>query len=141
MVSIPKIFGIMSCCVICLSLANAAQADDNAPNPSANMISDSCYEKPTGQVQREYQTGELQQSNMNCYRTMEGAETVKGELRRISGDNYVVQRFTGQEVRLHTDSYTQMSTGLRVGDRIEAKVDDARDKDDQKRVLSIHRIQ
>lgn len=137
MVSIPKILGMMACAVMSLSLANAVHAGDNANIPSANMKSDPCSEKPTGQPNQENKIGQPQGTTMNCNRSVEGGETIKGELLRISGDNYVVQRFDGREVRLHTDANTQMARGLRQGDHIEAQVDDVRDGDDQKRVRSI----
>ncbi len=143
MVSIPKIvgMGMMACGVLCLSLANATHAGDTANIPSANMKSDPCSEKPTGQDNQENKIGQPQGSTMNCNRSTEGGETVKGELLRISGDNYVVQRFDGREVRLHTDANTEMTKGLHQGDRIEAQVDDVRDRDDHKRVLSIHQVE
>lgn len=130
MVSIPKIVGVMSCgVVLCLSLANVTQAADEA-QVADRMKSDPCAGKTTGQP-----------DPLNCERTIgEGAESIKGELLRISGDNYVVQRFTGQEVRLHTDAHTQIPEDLRQGNRIEAQVDEVRDMNDQRRVLSIHRI-
>ena len=78
---------------------------------------------------------------MNCNRSTEGGETIKGELLRISGDNYVVQRFDGREVRLHTDANTEMIKELHQGDRIEANVADERDSNDQKRVRSIRQIE
>src|SRR5687767_13798927 len=101
MVSIPKIVGSIACGVLCLSLANATHAGDNANIPT-NMKTDPCSEKPTGQVNQDNKVGQPQGSTMNCNRSTEGGETIKGELLRISGDNYVVQRFDGREVRLHT---------------------------------------
>lgn len=130
MVSLPKIVGVLSCSVVlCASLANAAQAADDAL-VADRMTSDPCAERTPGQPDQ-----------FNCNRQVrEGAESIKGELLRISGDNYVVQQFTGQEVRLHTDAQTQLSADLRQGDRIEAQIDEARDRNDQKRVLSIRRL-
>ena len=133
MVSIPKVAGVLSCAVVlCLSLSNAAQAADDAL-AADTMKSDPCAD-------RVKIIGESEP--INCDRdAREGTDTIKGEVLRIQGDNYVVQRFTGQEVRLHTDANTQIAEGLRQGDRIEARVNDVRDMNDNKRVLSIRQIE
>lgn len=144
MISIPKVAGVLSCAVVlCLSLSNAAQAADDTLGADTmksedalgadRMKSDPCADRVDIIGQSE---------PMNCDRgAREGTDTIKGEVLRISGDNYVVQRFTGQEVRLHTDANTQIAEGLRQGDRIEARVDDVRDMNDNKRVLSIRQIE
>lgn len=133
MVSIPKVVGVLSCSVVlCLSLSNATQAADDALGADT-MKSDPCADRVEIIGQSE---------PMNCDRdAREGTDTIKGEVLRIQGDNYVVQRFTGQEVRLHTDANTQIAEGLRQGDRIEARVNDVRDMNDNKRVLSIRQIE
>jgi hypothetical protein len=131
MVSIPKVVGVLSCgVVLCLSLSNitqAAQAADEAP-VTDNMKSDPCA---AGQP-------ELSGCDTDA---QENVDTIKGEVLRIQGDHFVVQRFTGQEVRLHTDANTQTAEGIRRGDYIEAEVSDVRDMNDQKRVRSIRRIE
>ena len=117
-VSIPKVVGVLSCgALLCLSLSNTAQAAqpaDEAP-VADNMKSDT--------------------------EAQENIDTIKGEVLRIQGDNFVIQRFNGQEVRLHTDANTQRTEGIRQGDYIEAQVSDMRDMNDEKRVRSIRHIE
>ena len=119
MVSIPKIIGVVSCsAVLCLSLSNAAQAR-MSPGPCADRISG-------------------QPNLLKCDKeTMRVIETIKGEVLRVEGDNYVVKRFNGKEVRLHIDQTTKISGHIGRGDRIEAKV---REVNDQEHVLSIHQV-
>ena len=61
-------------------------------------------------------------------------ETIKGEVLRVDGNNYRIQRFDGREVRLYADQNTQTSGMINRGDRIEATVQEV---EDQKHVLSI----
>lgn len=119
MVSIHKIIGVVSCsAVLCLSLSNAAQARMN-PGPCADGISG-------------------QPNLLKCdEETLKGIETIKGEVLRVDGENYLVQRFNGREVRLHIDQATKMSGLISRGDRIEAKVGEV---DHLKHVLSLRQI-
>ncbi len=66
--------------------------------------------------------------------TRQGVETIKGEVSRIDGNDLLVQRYNGKEVRFHIDQATRMTEFIGPDDRIEAKVDD------QEHVLSIHQI-
>ena len=62
----------------------------------------------------------------------QSAKTIKGEVLRIEGDNYVVKDQDGKEVRLHIDQTTKMSEKkLDQGELIEATVNE------QNHVLSI----
>ena len=130
MVSVPKVVGVLSCSVVlCLSLSNATQAADDA------LVTERMKSDPADRTT-------AQRELSNCDRAAQGdTDTIKGELLRIQGDNYVVQRFNGQEVRLHTDANTQKTVGIRRGDRIEAEVSDVRDVNDDKCVRSIRRIE
>jgi hypothetical protein len=77
MVSSPKIIGVMSCSVmLCLSLSNAAQATER-------MKPDPCADRNGGQ------------SNLvKCdEETRHGIDTVTGEVFRIDGNDFLVQRF------------------------------------------------
>jgi hypothetical protein len=51
-----------------------------------------------------------------------GGWTIRGEVLRIEGHNYVVKGGNGKEVRLHTDKTTQIMEKIQPGDRIEAKL-------------------
>ena len=122
MVSIPKIIGIISCgAVLCLSLSNAAQATER-------MGHNPCADRKGGLP-----------NLVKCDEEMrQGIETVKGEVLRVDGDNYFVERFDGKEVLLHIDQTTKMNSRIAQGDRIEAKVGEA---NDQLHVLSLNRLE
>ena len=69
--------------------------------------------------------------------TRQSIDTVSGEVLRIDGNDFLVQRFNGKEVRLHLDANTQMNEIIGLGDRIEAKVSDVNER---QHVLSIHQL-
>jgi hypothetical protein len=48
--------------------------------------------------------------------------SIKGEVLRVEGSNYVVKEETGKEVSLHTDSTTEKTGDITEGYRIEALV-------------------
>jgi hypothetical protein len=58
--------------------------------------------------------------------TLESGKTIKGEVLRIEGPNYIVKnREDGKEVRLRIDKNTQMNPlGVITGDKVMAKMDD-----------------
>lgn len=120
MVSIPKIIGVLSCSfVLCVSLSNATQAE---------MKHDPCTDRK----------GELP-GLMKCEaESGQGIETVKGEVLRIEGDSFVVERFDGKKVNLHIDETTKMGSFIGRGDRIEANV---REVNEQEHVLTIRLIE
>jgi hypothetical protein len=118
MITCSKIVGSMSSgLVLCLSLSGGTQA-----------ASDPCVNKKAGQSSI-VQCGEEKR---------QGIDTIKGEVLRMEGNNYVVQQFYGKEVRLITNAASLVAGIIALGDSIEAKV---RDRDDQKHVLSIRQIQ
>ncbi len=120
MVSIPKIVGVISFSVVLgLSLSNATQA---------GMKHDPCADRKGGQPNLVMCNEEMRQ----------GIETVKGEVLRIEGGNYLIERFDGKEMQLHVDQNTKMSGHIGRGDRIEAKV---RDVDYQTHVLSVRQLE
>jgi hypothetical protein len=67
--------------------------------------------------------------------TVQGVNTIKGEVLRIKGEHFYVRQSDGKEVHLHTKPTTQMLTEFKKGDRIEAKVND------QNHALSIRQAQ
>lgn len=117
MVQLLKIVGGMSSgFVLCLSLSDVTQA-----------ASDPCIDRNAGQS-----------SIVKCgEESRNGIDTIKGEVLRIEGNNYVVQQFYGKEVQLITDAASQVAGIIVLGDSIVAKV---RNMDDQKHVLSIRQI-
>jgi hypothetical protein len=120
MVSVPKIIGVLSCSVVlCLSLSNATQA---------GVKHDPCADSK----------GELSGLVKCDAETREGIETVKGEVLRIEGDSFVVERFDGKKVNLHIDETTKMGSFIGAGDHVEAKV---RAVNDQEHVLTIRLIE
>jgi hypothetical protein len=115
----PKIMGISCSIMLCLGLTNAAQAE--------RMKADPCADRKTGL-----------HGNLNCDKdSRQGIDTVKGQVLRIEGSTYVVERSDGKTVELFTDQTTQMTRRIDRGDWIEAKV---REVEDQKLATSIYRI-
>ena len=122
MVSLLKIIGVMSCSfVLCLSLSNVTQAADK-------MEIDPCADRKGGEP-----------NLLKCdEQTRQGIHTFKGEVLRVDGDSYLIQRYDGKEVRYRVDSGTEMSGLIGRGDRIEAKV---REVNDETRVLSLRQLE
>ena len=130
MISIPKIVGVLSCgFLLCIGLSNEAQAD-NAASAQDEMKADQSDRRQGGQKAGEQQTSDELKSGQS-----KDGKTIKGDLLRVEGDNYVVKGQDGKEVRLHTDKTTQMLGEIKKGDRIEAKVND------QNHALSIRQTQ
>jgi hypothetical protein len=101
MVSIPKVVGVMSCgFLLCLGLSNcqsnAGPAHDTA-STTDEMKMDQSDRRPV-------------------------TESIKGEVLRVEGQNYVVKREDGKEVSLHADSTTQTTGDISEGYKIEAEV-------------------
>ena len=121
MMSIPKIIGVMSCgVVLCLGLSSVQAAEKMSPDPCANR-----------------KGGEP--NLVKCDdETQQGIETIKGEVLRVEGNTYFVERFDGKEMLLHVDQTTKMSGHIGRGDRIEAKVHEV---NNQEHVLAIHQIE
>ncbi|HKQ35064.1 MAG TPA: hypothetical protein VJT11_07145 [Nitrospiraceae bacterium] len=119
MVSIPKIIGVIACSVVLgLSVSNATQA----------ITGDPCAQRKGGQP-----------NLLLCdQETRQGIETIKGEVLRVDGNNYLIERFDGKEVTLHIEQTTKMSGRIGQGDRIEAKVGEA---DHLKHVLSLRQLE
>jgi hypothetical protein len=49
--------------------------------------------------------------------------TIKGEVLKIEGENYVVKDAAGKEVKLHVNAQTKKEGDIKVGDKIEAQAD------------------
>jgi len=115
MVSSPKIIVGVSCAfVLCLGLSNVTGAAGDQLGLSTGVEdTKSCTDK---NVEREVGV-------MKCREAL-GLDLIEGKVLRVDGDNYLVQRSDGKEVRLHTDANTQRTAPIRQGDRIEAKVNE-----------------
>ena len=53
-----------------------------------------------------------------------GTKSIKGEVLRVEGHNYVIKGEDGKEVSLRTDSTTQQTGDISQGYNIEAQVND-----------------
>jgi hypothetical protein len=112
MVSIPKVVGVMSCgFVLCLGLSTAAKAAEEPP--AAESM------KPDPSADRTGNPPDLVKTDED---TLQGINTIKGEVLRIKGEHVYVRRSDGKEVHMHTKPTTQMMGEFKKGDRIEAKV-------------------
>jgi uncharacterized protein YdeI (BOF family) len=49
------------------------------------------------------------------------AQTLKGEVLKIDGENYTIKDASGKEVRIHVDKTTKTEGALKVGDKVEAQ--------------------
>lgn len=116
MVSIPKVVGVMLCaCLLSLGLSTAARAAEKPP--AERMKPDTSADRKGGQP-------DLVKPDED---TMQGINTIKGEVLRIKGEHLYVGRSDGKEVHLHTKPTTQMTGEFKKGDRIEVKVNDQND--------------
>jgi hypothetical protein len=70
--------------------------------------------------------------------TQEGIHTIKGEVLRVDGADYLVRVYGGKEVRLRVDSATEMSEPIGRGARIEAKVHEV---NEEQSVLSLRQVE
>ena len=105
MVTIRKMIGAMSCgWVLGLILSNAAIPAVVAGSDCAEQQGD-----PPNRVKCE---AEMRQD----------IETVRGDVLRVEGENFLVERADGKEVRMHFDESTQMFGYVGPGERVEAKI-------------------
>ena len=109
MASIPKIISVTSGgLVLCLTLSNAAIAAVSAGSD--------CEERKGNRA-----------NLLKCdEEILQGIETVRGDVLRVEGDNLLVQRSDGKEVRVHLDETTQMFGYVGPGEHVEAKVNKQR---------------
>jgi hypothetical protein len=100
--SLSRFFGILAGgCVLCLGLTNC-QSVTGPPHDSASATDEM---KPDQSIKP-------------------NTKSVKGEVLRVEGQNYVVKGEDGKEVSLHTDSTTEKTGDIAEGYRIEAEVND-----------------
>jgi hypothetical protein len=101
MVSTSKFIGVLAGgCLLCLALTNC---QSNSARDAASATDEM----------------KMDQSDHRA-----GTKSVKGEILRIEGHNYVVREQDGKEVSLHADSTTQTTGDINQGYSIEAQVND-----------------
>lgn len=117
MVAISKIVGVLLCgFVLGLGLSTVTQAAEKPP--AAEKM------KPAPSSDRKGSPPDLEKPAED---TLQGINTLKGEVLRIKGEHFYVRRSDGKEMHLHTKPTTQMAGEFKKGDRIEAKVNDQND--------------
>jgi hypothetical protein len=117
MVSILKAVGVVLCgCLLGLGLSTATQASEKSP--AAERMKPM---KPGPSADRKGGLADVVKPDED---TVQGINTIKGEVLRMKGEHLYVRRSDGKEVHLHTKPTTQMMGEFKKGDRIEAKVND-----------------
>ena len=121
------IVGFVSCgFVLCLGLPNGAQAINNFAEELKELKSEQYADEQAGLAENEEDTAE---------NTAKGLQTIYGEVLQIKHDKYLIRKYAGSVVRLHSDNNTQLNGSLTQGDRIVAKVNE------QEVLLMIHSAQ
>jgi len=122
MISSSKILGVSCAFVLGVGVSNVS-GEAQFGLSSGVEDTQSCTDK---NVEREVGV-------MKCRETLReearGFGIIQGTVLRVDGNNYLVQRSDGREVRLHTDENTQRVGPIRQGDRIEAEVDETNSRD------------
>jgi len=100
MVSMRKVVGVLSCgFLLGLGLSTAVRAADIENGGLATQIETSFAE-------------------------MQKIRVIQGDVLRMEGANYFVKGLDGKEVTLRVDNNTVKTGNLKVGDRIEAKINE-----------------
>ena len=109
-----KLIGIMAVgCILSLT-GLASAADTGAPAPGSTEMGTS------GAAGGAAAAAEKAAANA---KEGAGARTIKGEVLKIDGENYLVKDAAGKEVKLHVSSETKKDGDVKVGDKIEAQAD------------------
>jgi hypothetical protein len=119
MVSIPKVVGLLSCgFLLCLGLSYPVQAANAVPTTD-EMKADQSDRRQGGQ-----EAGEKQMSDEMKGDQAKDGKTIRDGVLRVEGKNYFVKRQDGKEGRMYIDTTTQRLGSFKLGDRIEAKVNE-----------------
>ena len=106
MVSMIKIVGVLSYgFLLGLGLSTAVQAADMKAGQSG-------------------ENGGLANQIETTFIEMQKIHVIQGDVLRMEGANYFVKGLDGKEVTLHVDNNTVKTGNLKVGDRIEAKINE-----------------
>ena len=119
MAYLAKTVGVSCAFVLCLGLSNVTGAAEEFGLSTGVEDTESCTDK---NVEREVGVKKCREM------LAQGIDTIRGEVLRVEGNDYWIQRFDGKEVRLHTDAQTQRAGSISQGDRVEAKVNERNDK-------------
>lgn len=99
------ISGLSGGCLLCLGLS-------------------SCYTGPARNAASATDEIKMDPSDGRQVGEAQGTKSIKGEVLRVEGHNYVVKGEDGKEVSLHADSTTRMTGDISQGYSIEAQVND-----------------
>jgi hypothetical protein len=106
MVSMLRVVGVCSFeFLLGLGLFTAAHADDM-------------------KVGQSKENGGLADQIETTFMEMQKFRIIQGDVLRIEGTNYFVKGLDGKEVVLQIDDHTIKTRNLKVGDRIEAKINE-----------------
>jgi len=113
MAKIPIVVHLLSCgfLVSVPLLGNLAQAGTTVPGVDAGKTSQS---QRTGGQDNPKELSTRQQV----------AHIIQGDVLRVESDTYFIKELGGKEVILRADASTLKAEKIRVGDRVEAKVDE-----------------
>src|SRR6185503_21249856 len=106
MASLPKLVGILSFSfLLCLGVVDVVAAvDDMKMGRSGGK---------DGEADRKGTTLDMQ-----------GVHIIQGDVMRVEGGTYHVKGLDGKEMSLRADNTTMRTEKIKVGDRIEAKIDE-----------------
>jgi hypothetical protein len=106
MLSLPKLVGILSCSfLLCFGVVDAV--------PAADDMKMGLSGGKDGEADRKGTTLDTQ-----------GVHIIQGDVMRVEGGTYFVKGLDGKEMSLRADSTTMKTEKIKVGDRIEAKIDE-----------------
>ena len=106
MVSLPKLVGILSSSfLLCLGVVDAAAAADDMKMGQSGGKDGETHRKGTSL-------------------DMQEVHIIQGDVMRIEGETYFVKGLDGKEMSLRADNTTMRTEKIKVGDRIEAKIDE-----------------
>ena len=105
MVSMLKVIGVLSVgFLLGLGQSTVVQAADMKAGQS-----------PNGGLANQIETTFIE---------MQKVHIIQGDVVRMEGTNYFVKGLDGKELILHVDNNTVKTSNLKVGDRIEAKINE-----------------
>ncbi|MEO7862822.1 MAG: BON domain-containing protein [Nitrospirales bacterium] len=89
--------------------------------PPSGKHTDPAQTNDMKERQPEKYTGQADQKNMTVQ--TQGVDVIQGEVVRVEGETYFVRGRDGKEISLHADTTTMKTKEIKLGDRVEVKVD------------------